>query len=377
MPASGGLPRKQTDVTGGHRIPVTVTSSLSPNETLENIDDPFSDVSYQMDHEVERVLREWDTNTKKITHNNFRLRPTVSSSTPNSPFSPRRKRFSNSLSNLSHSTDFGNSPRRTFEFPEINVSRRQDATLNSSVESLTEELKSPLYTTCPKTGQRLLKMEFDTEDYSPENITVKIAENKLVIHALQNEMIGGRKSSTEFCRKIKLPSDVNSRLLKCYFDPSNKKLVAEAPTLRSMYSSTTSVSSSQPNPTPFSPTPKPEVMNLPYVQTNSFGRVLFINVEVGKVFQPDDVTVKVKGDNKVIVSADRIENTDTSKLTASLYREFALPDRIQPKTLKAGFSKDGILKISALLIENSQEAGNINVELLQNGNGLGKDPRQS
>lgn len=383
------------------RIPVQVSASLSSNDTLEHTEDPFEDMGHQMDHEVERVLREWDTNTQRITHNTFRLRPNpamagVSSSTPNSPFNPRKKKFSNSVSNLSTASAGEVGSRKSFDFPEINVRRREDSRLDTSVESLTEEIKSPLYTTCPKTGAKLLRMEFDTEGYGPENFTVRVAEQKLIIHAVQNEIIDGRKSTTEFCRKVKLPVDVNSKSLQCFFNTDNNMLIAEVPvkspqTITSpspfggspgiLPHSMTSSSTFGGNPGILSSTSdtgtvsslastRQQLLNIPFVKQDTYGKVMVLNVEVGRVFKPDDITVKVKGQDKVIVSAERVENTDSSKLNASIYREFDLSDKIIGKTLKAGVAGDGILRVSALLddpVGHGGLNGHISVKIEQNG----------
>lgn len=88
-------------------------------------------------------------------------------------------------------------------------------------------------------------------------------------------------------------------------------------------------------------------------------RTLTLCVEVGRVFRAGDVAVKCKGASQLIVCADRTEATDCSRLTASLVREFDLPERIDPHTLKAGITSDGLLKISAqVLSEEDADAKN-------------------
>ena len=91
------------------------------------------------------------------------------------------------------------------------------------------------------------------------------------------------------------------------------------------------------------------LLNIPFIKSEKFGKTMYLNVEIGRVFKAGDVRVNVKGQDTITVSAERIENTDNSKLNASINREFDLPDKIISKTLKAGLSGDGILEILALL----------------------------
>ena len=76
---------------------------------------------------------------------------------------------------------------------------------------------------------------------------------------------------------------------------------------------------------------------------------MFINAEIGRVFQSDDVTVKVVGQNRLEISAQRQEQDDAGTLNASISRQFHLPDKILPKTIQAGLTNDGVLKIAAVV----------------------------
>ena len=367
-----------SDIGSHMQIPVRIGSSA---ETLDKLEDPFEqdDVEYKMDHEVERVLREWDTNKQRITHNSMRIRPTnvlsqsMSSSTPSSPFQSRRKRTSNSMTNLSVKDS---AQRKHFEFPEINVSRREDSRLNGSAdfETVTEDAKQPLYIHCPNSGQKLFKMEFDTEGYPHDNISVRVTGDKLVIHALQNETVEGRVSTTEFCRKVKLPRDVNSRRLECHVTPETGMLVITAPVMRSPASSSASSLS------PHSPSSvRNELINTPFVRTSSIGKTMYLNAEVGRIFKSDDVTVKVVGQAKLVINAQRNESEGGNTLNAALSREFVLPNKIIPKTIQAGLTTDGILKIAAVVDCDEQviSNGKVHIEHISSENGNGKGPELS
>ncbi|ELT92667.1 hypothetical protein CAPTEDRAFT_71035, partial [Capitella teleta] len=72
------------------------------------------------------------------------------------------------------------------------------------------------------------KLEFDVRGYDQENITVRVTAGRLVVHAVQREAVDGRKTTNEFCRKIKLPSDVDSEKLHCVYS-DNGRLLVESP----------------------------------------------------------------------------------------------------------------------------------------------------
>ena len=59
-------------------------------------------------------------------------------------------------------------------------------------------------------------------------------------------------------------------------------------------------------------------LNQPFVRASEMGQVMHINVEVGRVFRADDVVVKLRGSDKLIVTATRREETDHNSLDATL-----------------------------------------------------------
>ena len=99
------------------------------------------------------------------------------------------------------------------------------------------------------------------------------------------------------------------------------------------------------------------MMNVPVVHSGAApgeARTLSLNVEVGRVFKATDVVVKLKGKDRLVVTAERQEDSGVCKLAASLSREFVLPAKIEPSTLKAGMTVEGVLKVTASLAEDEE-----------------------
>lgn len=217
---------------------------------------------------------------------------------------------------------------------------------NEAFDGSPLQRRRPLYVDCAETGQRRFRVEFDAEGYAAEDTTVTLMPgSRLEIRAVQEETEGGRKSTSEFSRRIKIPEDVDTRQMACVI--LDGRIRVEAPLLVP----------AGPPPRPSSPPVCDPPLNMPVVRGNGETRTLSLCVEVGRVFRAEDVAVKCRSASQLTVCADRTEATDCSRLTASLVREFDLPERIAPQTLKAGITHDGLLKITALVLsEDDQEA---------------------
>lgn len=324
-------------------VPIPIQVDAANGGTLASTPTPsIMEIEKQMEAEVEKALKSckpWDTKVKGFKQNTLHIRPRASES------GPRRRRV--------YSTPA--MPATHLEIPEIDVIKREDTSLlDTSAESLDEDARRPLYMNCPNTGKKLFKMEFNVRGYDQDNISVKVSAGRLIVHAVQREMVDGRKTTNEFCRKIKLPADVDSDQLKCmYMD--NGILVIESPVIRNSISLNEFPSASMSTllsngNVSMSSSIIRQPMNTPVVKDcpeSQSGKAIHIHAEVGRVFQSDDVIVKVRGHDKVIINAQKEDKSAKSKLSAQLTREFDLPERILPQTLKAGLTLDGVLKIVA------------------------------
>ena len=318
--------RRATGEVPGRATPVMRESDDAEESVIERT----------MDAEAASVLRQWDTNAQ-VQRETFRLRPKPS---PSNGTERRRKRLSSTGSSRATQTNTSSEATSVSGFPEIDVTKREDTLFDASGESVDEDLRLPWYATCPMTGRRIFRMEFDVTGYERRNIGVKVAGSRLVVHATQRHSRDGRKSTTEFCRRVKLPGDVDAHRLSC--TDVDGRLVIEAPLKVDAPPSGDADSHSE------------EPLNTPVVKaTDDGGKTLHLLVEVGRVFHADDVIVQLKGNDRLLVSADRKEDHRLGKLSASLSREFLLPFPIESPTLKAGMTTDGLLKVSANVVRDS------------------------
>jgi HSP20 family molecular chaperone IbpA len=341
----------------------------------------------QMDAEEERAVNEWDENVRRRTLSFVSMRPDLTashshdsgSSTPND-----HRRLSPPLGGAgSRRGSYG--PTMTFplnhghgssDFPEVDVMNREDTLLNTTTGSGSTDdddatgSRSSMYVDSPRTGRRLFRANFDVRGYDAKNVEVKLVGSRLVIHAIQAEQANGRKSTTEYCRKVRVPPDVDMDALRCFH--ANDMLTVEAPVRQPVPIDVTRVlmtSSSQGtvggllSPSSRSrsgsagaATRREEPLNVAQLKMALDGHYdVTLLVEVGRVFRADDVTVKMAGPALLAITAVRSESNASSRMTASLSREFDLPSRIVPETLKAGFMANGLLRISARVLTEQHQ----------------------
>lgn len=82
-------------------------------------------------------------------------------------------------------------------------------------------------------GDRKFKVDVDIEDFSPEELSVKTVDKRLVISARREEKLGNRTSTKELNREIYLPDTVDPYSVKAFFS-DNGKLIVEAPYIRAV-----------------------------------------------------------------------------------------------------------------------------------------------
>lgn len=224
------------------------------------------------------------------------------------------------------------------------VDNGEDSFVNLGSEIIDEELRKPVYVTCSQTGRKMVRIQFDVQGFNSSDIRVKISDRKLIVFALHRENESGKKSTTEFCRRIKLPDDADADQLQCTFQ--NEVLTIEAPVVLEVEESAEEK---------IKLTSRDQPLNCPFLSKSDAGAMVQVLVEVGTLFKIDDVVVKLKGNNRrLVVLAERHEEEDNrATLSATLKREFELPGSINPASLRAGLTHNGILNVSALLVDQS------------------------
>ena len=85
-----------------------------------------------------------------------------------------------------------------------------------------------------------------------------------------------------------------------------------------------------------------------------------LEVDVGSEYTPDDVTVEFSR-NQIHVRAKHEEKTSTGRTAKREYsRSFDIPEKIDPKSLRAVLSSDGYLLVQASLISSKDVRAAIN-----------------
>lgn len=304
---------------------------------------PPSDMERRMEDEEESLMKEWERTVKHRHEDSLSIRPlSVSSgeSVKTSATSNMRIGSSRTASLAENS-----SGSLSFDFPEIDVAERRAAGLG--VEIVDDESRRFAYFDSPDTGQRCMKMDLNVEGFEPKDITVKSLGGRLVIHGISWDIVDGVRHTNEFCRKIKLPDEVAAESVRCTF--SDHVLAIEAP-LRSQRASANGSQDSNKIP-----------LNCPVILSDENGRYLSLTVEIGRIFKPCDVVVKVKGQQTISIVAEAVENTAFSRMNARLDREFDLPEKIDRKSLKAGCTEDLLLKIVARVKNDSPDSAEHNL----------------
>ena len=92
-------------------------------------------------------------------------------------------------------------------------------------------------------GRPVFRARFNVKDYKPEEVNVKVDNDKLIVQAKHEEKGGSKSVSREFSREINIPREVDKMALGCTIS-SDGVLTAEAPMQTPGYQSITAPPSS-------------------------------------------------------------------------------------------------------------------------------------
>lgn len=87
-------------------------------------------------------------------------------------------------------------------------------------------VKNPIIT--EPDGTRKLRLSVDVGEFKPDEIVVKTAEKKLIVHAEHEEKLSGRTLHKEFNKEYELPDSVDQSAITAYIGDEGK-LYIEAP----------------------------------------------------------------------------------------------------------------------------------------------------
>ena len=231
-----------------------------------------------------------------------------------------------------------------------------------------EEMRS-LYLKDESTGKMMFRLRFDVKDFDKSAVSVVRESDRLIVGAFipDEEAPEGKEN---FVRKIKLPHDVDPSEIKSYLT-KDRILTIEAPSSRKTVPCTKTVT---PNASPMhlstsksaysvssmGSAAKPSLpkTNLPTFNKINGVKHLLLVVQVGTEFDPRDVLVQANSASSIKVKAKHTEVTKERYSKHKFHRDYELPEKIEPISLRAGLRTDGLLIIAALgkgesLMENS------------------------
>jgi len=77
-------------------------------------------------------------------------------------------------------------------------------------------------------GRQVFRVRFNVDTYKPEEVSVKIDQNKLIVHAKHEEKSDGKSMSREYSREVDIPRDIDPMALQCSIS-TDGILTVEAP----------------------------------------------------------------------------------------------------------------------------------------------------
>lgn len=204
-----------------------------------------------------------------------------------------------------------------------------------------------------KNGQPVFRARFDVKTYKPEEVTVKMEANKVVVHAKHQETDGNSSVSREFTREVNIPREVDPLSLQCTISQDGV-LMIEGPLQAPDYTAATEFKRISPRMTPLvTSTLRSSPLPIP-VDTKE--KKFKVELDIDD-FKPEDIMVKTL-DKKLVISARREEKGAGRSSSKEMNRELNLPDNVDPLTVKAFFSEDGKLLIEAPLRPSSGSQSN-------------------
>lgn len=187
-------------------------------------------------------------------------------------------------------------------------------------------------TTDENTGEKVMKVVFDVTGFSSKDIKVKANAQNVQVIAKKEDAAFNERSTKEYTRNVQIPPEADYNRIKC--SKSGRSLTVEIPFIdRSNI--------------------KPPELNSPTIVKDKEGSKWELLADVGHFFEADEIVVKYKNGNILQIQAEHIENGSADKMKASLFREFHINRRIIPRSIKAGLTGRGQLKVSAKVSDDS------------------------
>lgn len=202
-----------------------------------------------------------------------------------------------------------------------------------------------------KAGDKKFRVSFDVSQFTPEEISVRTHEQKLVVNAKHEGYDHGKNVSREFSRQVDVPKHVDPENLQCTLS-NDGILQIEAPVPAPAYDRIQETAqpevllSSHPGQLRSAPLPSGPLQGGPITTEEDGSKKFKISVDVGSEFLPQDVMVKTL-DKKLLVNAKHEEKAPGRSSCKEFSREFDLPEDVDPNLVTASMTDEGILLVEA------------------------------
>ncbi len=228
----------------------------------------------------------------------------------------------------------------------------------------TKKMKT-MFLEYPGFGRRF-KLRYDVEGFIESSITVACEGDRIIVKAKKLEPgTGDTTTEKEYSRKIEKPLDVDPEKLKCHLT-SDSVLIVEAPlppkslnirktSASPSHSSYSSSRSRSPSNSPHTPkanntaaSKEAPKVGIPHFAGAPEERKMTLLVDIGHTFKPREITVQVINNLRLQVKAKHEERTSERFSKSKFSKEFELPEKIEPFSLRAGLTEEGRLLVGAL-----------------------------
>ncbi|KAK7477579.1 hypothetical protein BaRGS_00031184 [Batillaria attramentaria] len=229
------------------------------------------------------------------------------------------------------------------EFFVLKPAGKQTPTTLVNMDSL-----KTLYDT-DSSGRQVFRVRFEVSEFKPEEVQVKVQDNKIIVNARHEEKTAQTSVSREYSRQVDIPSGVDQDKLSCVLSKDGVLTVEGVVPQSSLISRETflPVKNSAANASPSRSLGVGTPVKNPIVTDPDGSRRMRLSVDIGE-FNPDEIVVKTT-ERKLIVHAEHEERSAGRTLHKEFNKEYDLPESVDPSTIQAYMGDDRHLTIEAPL----------------------------
>lgn len=193
-------------------------------------------------------------------------------------------------------------------------------------------------------GQQRFKVRFDVSEFKPDEIQVKVQDNKVVVYAKHEERTTAQSVSREYSRQVDIPPNVEQEKLQCVLSRDGI-LTVDGPVITNQLMVAHQVLPIQQYVQPDRTLQLATPVKNPIITEPDGTRKLRLTVDAGD-FRPEEVVVKTM-EKKLVVHAEHVEKSAGKTLHKEFNKEYELPDSVDQTAITAYIGDEGKLIIEA------------------------------